>query len=164
MASQRDIFINADIPGIDEGLRAFIKRVIKTGLEAEGVDFPYEVNVLLTSDNGIQKINHEQRGVDRATDVLSFPMFDLFPGRLPHPETDADPETGKVPLGDIALSMERMSAQAQEYGHSNLRELAYLLTHSVLHLLGYDHSAKKINARTRGKNYGASGFKPLNIF
>ncbi len=124
---------------MDEGIRSFIRRVIRVGLEAEGVNFPYEVNVLLTSDAGIRKINHELRGIDRETDVLSFPAFDLFPGRLPDVEADADPETGRVPLGDMAVSMERVAAQAKEYGHSNRRELAYLVTHSVLHLLGYDH-------------------------
>ena len=70
--------------------------------------------------------------------MLSFPAFDLTPGELPGPE-DADPGTGLVPLGDMVISMERVAAQAKEYGHSNRRELAYLAVHSVLHLLGYDH-------------------------
>jgi probable rRNA maturation factor len=83
-------------------------------------------------------VNLEQRGVDRPTDVLSFPMFSLEPGQLPGPE-DADPATGLIPLGDMMLSMERVQAQAKEYGHANRRELAYLVVHSVLHLLGYDH-------------------------
>ena len=78
------------------------------------------------------------REVDRATDVLSFPEFDLQPGELPDGE-DADPGTGLVPLGDMVISMEHVAAQAKEYGHSNRRELAYLVVHSVLHLLGYDH-------------------------
>ena len=67
-----------------------------------------------------------------------FPEFELTPGELPGAE-DADPGTGLVPLGDMVLSMERVQAQAKEYGHSNRRELAYLVVHSVLHLLGYDH-------------------------
>jgi probable rRNA maturation factor len=78
------------------------------------------------------------RQVDRPTDVLSFPEFDLHPGELPT-EADADPGTGLVPLGDMVISMEHVTAQAKEYGHSNRRELGYLVTHSVLHLLGYDH-------------------------
>jgi len=104
----------------------------------QGVDFPCEVDVLVTSDAGIHQINLDMRQVDRPTDVLSFPEFELTPGELPGAE-DADPGTGLVPLGDMVLSMERVQAQAKEYGHSNRRELAYLVVHSVLHLLGYDH-------------------------
>ena len=130
--------VEADVPGINDGLRAFIRRVIRTALTAEGVTLPCEVDVLVTSDNGIHRINKEQRDVDAPTDVLSFPALELRPGELPT-EDDADPGTGLIPLGDMALSYERVTAQAKEYGHSNRRELAYLVTHSVLHLLGYDH-------------------------
>ena len=139
MAKRHSISVRATIPGMDDGIRAFIKKTIRVALESEGVKFPCEISVLLTSDNGIQEINREQREIDAPTDVLSFPMFDLTPGELPDPETDADPETGCVPLGDMAISMERVAAQAKEYGHSNRRELSYLVVHSVLHLLGYDH-------------------------
>ena len=130
--------ITADVPGVNEGQRAFIRKVIRTALAAEGVDFPCEVDVLLTDDEGIHRINLDMRQVDRPTDVLSFPEFDLAPGEHPGPE-DADPGTGLIPLGDMVLSMERVAAQAKEFGHSRRRELAYLVTHSVLHLLGYDH-------------------------
>lgn len=130
--------VEADVPGINDGLRAFIRRVIRTALEAEGVTLPCEVDVLVTSDSGIHELNLAQRGVDAPTDVLSFPALELRPGEKPTAE-DADPGTGLVPLGDMALSFERVAAQAKEYGHSNRRELAYLVTHSVLHLLGYDH-------------------------
>ena len=117
---------------------ALIRKVIRTALAAEGMELPCEVDVLLTDDGNIHRINLDMRGVDRPTDVLSFPEFDLRPGQLPT-EEDADPGTGLVPLGDMVISMERVAAQAKEYGHSNRRELAYLVTHSVLHLLGYDH-------------------------
>ena len=138
MAKRHYIPITADVPGVNEGQRAFIRKVIRTALAAEGVDFPCEVDVRVTSDAGIHEINLEMRGVDRPTDVLSFPAFDLRPGELPG-EEDADVATGLVPLGDMCLSLERVQAQAKEYGHSNRRELAYLTVHSVLHLLGYDH-------------------------
>ena len=138
MAKRHYIPITADVPGVNEGQRAFIRKVIRTALAAEGVDFPCEVDVRVTSDAGIHEINLEMRGVDRPTDVLSFPAFDLSPGELPC-EEDADVATGLVPLGDMCLSLERVQAQAKEYGHSNRRELAYLVVHSVLHLLGYDH-------------------------
>lgn len=139
MAKRHYIPVTADVPGAaNERNCALIRKVIRTALAAEGMELPCEVDVLLTDDGNIHRINLDMRGVDRPTDVLSFPEFDLRPGQLPT-EEDADPGTGLVPLGDMVISMERMAAQAKEYGHSNRRELAYLVTHSVLHLLGYDH-------------------------
>ena len=138
MAKRHYIPITADVPGVGDGKKAFIRRVIRTALAAEGMDLPCEVDVLITGDAGIHAINLDMRGVDRPTDVLSFPEFELTPGELPG-QQDADPGTGYVPLGDMAISLERVKAQAKEYGHSNRRELAYLAVHSVLHLLGYDH-------------------------
>ena len=138
MAKRHYIPVTADVPGISEDRRAFIRKVIRTALAAEGVDFPCEVDVLITNDEAIHQVNLDMRGVDRSTDVLSFPEFDLTPGQLPEAE-DADPGTGLVPLGDMVISWEHVAAQAKEYGHSNRRELAYLVVHSVLHLLGYDH-------------------------
>ena len=138
MAKRHYLPITADVPGVNDSQRAFIRKVIRTALAAEGLTAPCEVDVLLTDDDGIHEINRELRQVDRPTDVLSFPEFELTPGQLPGPE-DADPGTGLIPLGDMVLSMERVAAQAREYGHSKRRELSYLVTHSVLHLLGYDH-------------------------
>ena len=138
MAKRHYIPVTADVPGVSDGQRAFLRRAIRTALAAEGVDFPCEVDVLLTNDSGIHAINREMRQVDRPTDVLSFPEFDLTPGQLPGAE-DADPGTGLVPLGDMVISMEHVAAQAKEYGHPKRRELSYLVVHSVLHLLGYDH-------------------------
>ncbi len=124
-----------DVPsGLEEQLTA----VITAALSAEGVERACEVNVLVTDDAAIHQINLDMRGVDRPTDVLSFPMFELAPGQQPG-EEDADPDTGLVPLGDMVLSLERARAQAEEFGHSVEREVCYLAVHSVLHLLGYDH-------------------------
>lgn len=120
------------------GIEALLREVISTALWCEGVEEPCEISVLLTDNEGIRAINREMRDVDAPTDVLSFPMFALSPGEVPGPE-DADPETGTVPLGDMAISLERAAEQAREYGHPLRRELAYLAVHSVLHLLGYDH-------------------------
>ena len=151
MAKWHYIPITADVPGISDEKRAFIRKVIRTALAAEGVTFPCEIDVLLTHDAGIHQINLDMRQVDRATDVLSFPEFDLTPGQLPG-EEDADPGTGLVPLGDMVISMEHVAAQAKEYGHSNRRELAYLVVHSVLHLLGYDHLDEgPMKAQMRGR-------------
>ena len=138
MAKRNYIPITADVPGVNESQRAFIRKVIRTALAAEGMALPCEVDVLVTSDEGIHQINLDMRQLDAATDVLSFPEFELRPGELPG-EEDADPGTGLIPLGDMVISMEHVTAQAKEYGHSNRRELGYLVVHSVLHLLGYDH-------------------------
>lgn len=119
-------------------LAAMLRRTVKAALCAEGVACDCEINILLTDDEGIREVNRDMRDIDRATDVLSFPMFDLVPGEHPD-EYDADPDTGLVPLGDMCISVERAQAQAQEYGHSFDREICYLCVHSVLHLLGYDH-------------------------
>lgn len=119
-------------------LRAALRQTVKTALSCEGVDQPCEVNILLTDDAGIHEVNLDMRGVDSPTDVLSFPMFGLKPGEHPD-ESERDEETGRVPLGDMCISVERARAQAQEYGHSFEREICYLAVHSVLHLLGYDH-------------------------
>jgi probable rRNA maturation factor len=118
---------------------ALIRRAIRTALACEGVAVPCEVDVLLTDDAGIRELNREMRRIDAATDVLSFPAADYVPGQPPADEADADPMTGLTPLGDMAISLEHVAAQAAEYGHSRRRELAYLVVHSVLHLLGYDH-------------------------
>lgn len=138
MAKRHYIPITADVDGVSERAKALIRKTVRTALEAEGVTLPCEVDVLITSDRAIKKVNKEQRKVDSATDVLSFPALELKPGKKPK-ASDADPGTGLVPLGDMVISYERVAAQAKEYGHSKSRELSYLVTHSVLHLLGYDH-------------------------
>ena len=109
-------------------------------------EIPYETSVtlLLVSDEEIRRVNAAQRQIDKATDVLSFPaMAFAAPGVLPaveeHPEDYFDPENDSLYLGDIMLSLDHVLAQAEAYGHSVLREFAFLLTHSALHLMGYDH-------------------------
>ena len=121
-------------------LKRQIRKCILAALDEEGVDVPCEINVLLTDDASIRAINKAYRNIDKATDVLSFPMFELTPGKLPESWDEyKDPETGRVPLGDVAISLERAKQQAQEFGHSTRREVGYLTIHSILHLLGYDH-------------------------
>ena len=119
---------------------SIIHKCIEAVLATEGVPIPCEINVFVTNDNGIQAINSASRNIDKPTDVLSFPMFQLEPGKLPEAWDDyLDPETGMCPLGDMAISLERAIAQAHEFGHSSRREIGYLTIHSMLHLLGYDH-------------------------
>ena len=113
-------------------ISANIRTCINAVLKAEGVTAKCEINVLVTDDAGIREINRTSRNIDSATDVLSFPMFELAPGELPADWTEyKDPDTGLVPLGDMCISLERAIAQAKEFGH--------LTIHSMLHLLGYDH-------------------------
>ena len=119
---------------------AIIKKCINATLDAERISVPCEINVLITDDAGIRIVNRETRELDKPTDVLSFPMFQLTPGNPPTDWVDyQDPDTGLVPLGDMCISVERAVAQAKEYGHSTRREVGYLTIHSMLHLLGYDH-------------------------
>jgi len=133
-----EIIIDSELEEDTGAAAELLEQVIPAVLAAEGVEVSCEVNVLFTDDEGIHAINLEQREVDRPTDVLSFPMFELEPGEKPG-EEDADPATGLVPLGDMVISLERAREQAGEFGHSVEREIAYLAVHSVLHLLGYDH-------------------------
>ncbi len=139
---------------------ATIRRCIRQTLKAEHIDVPCEINVLVTDDKGIQIINRESRKIDKPTDVLSFPMFQLEAGNPPADwEEFQDPETGLVPLGDMCISLERAIAQAQEFGHSTRREVGYLTIHSMLHLLGYDHldeGEQKRQMRSREEAIAAS--------
>ena len=121
-------------------ISANIRTCINAVLKAEGVTAKCEINVLVTDDAGIREINRTSRNIDSATDVLSFPMFELAPGELPTDWTEyEDPDTGLVPLGDMCISLERAITQAKEFGHTTRREVGYLTIHSMLHLLGYDH-------------------------
>ena len=121
-------------------IEGIIRKCVQETLIAERISVKCEINVMITDDAGIHIINRESRGIDKPTDVLSFPMFQMEPG---NPPTDwveyQDPATGLVPLGDMCISLERAVAQAQEFGHSTRREVGYLTIHSMLHLLGYDH-------------------------
>lgn len=125
--------------GIGFKARRLIKKSIITALETEKVTRPCSVNVLMVDDDAIRELNNRFRDMDRATDVLSFPMLGLEPENPEIPEEEVDPDTGFCPLGDMVISVQRARAQADEFGHSFERELAYLTVHSVMHLLGYDH-------------------------
>ena len=134
---EHEVYIDAEVETPVE-VEAQIRRSVLAALEEEGIDIPCIVEVCVTDDEGIHQTNLETRGVDRPTDVLSFPMFELQPGEKPQADW-ADPDTDKVFLGDMMLSLERTRAQAEEFGHSPEREVCYLAVHSTLHLLGYDH-------------------------
>ena len=141
-------------------ITSIIKTCIQAVLAAEHVTAACEINVLVTTDEEIRQINNSSREIDRATDVLSFPMFQMEAGVQPANWDDyRDPETGMCPLGDMAISLERAIAQAKGFGHSVRREVGYLTIHSVLHLLGYDHldeGPQKRLMRTREEEIAAT--------
>ena len=116
-----------------------IKKAVNRALDAESIDVPCIVNVMLTDDEGIHAVNKEFRNVDRATDVLSFPFNELTPGEFDPAVCEKDMDSGAVLLGDMMISLEHCEAQGEEFGHGFAREIQYLTVHSVLHLLGYDH-------------------------
>lgn len=119
--------------------KRLIKNAVNAALKAEYIDDPCEVSVLLTDDEGIHELNREFRNVDSATDVLSFPANECQPGAFDNVAAERNPKTGRVILGDMAISLERVREQGEEFGHGTNHELQYLTVHSVLHLLGYDH-------------------------
>ena len=135
----KEVELNFDFPEEE-----YVEKVILAAMDF--VDCPYEaeVNVLFTDNEGIHEMNREYREIDRPTDVLSFPMVEYeTPGEFEHLEEEQGdcfhPETGELLLGDIVLSYDKIKEQAREYGHSELRELCFLVAHSMLHLFGYDH-------------------------
>lgn len=130
-----------ELPFDVEGI---VNKVIEKALEQEECPYEVSVSVLLTDNEGIHAMNKEFRGIDRPTDVLSFPNVDYeapadFSGIEDYIEDYFDPETGELCLGDIVISVDKVYEQAEEYGHAPLREFAFLVAHSILHLLGYDH-------------------------
>lgn len=123
---------------------ALLRKVVMGAMDFEPCPYEAELNILLTGDDEICRINKEFRGIDRATDVLSFPMLEYEePGNFDHCEDDTqdlfNPETGELVLGDIVISVDKVLEQAAAYGHSTERELAFLTAHSMFHLFGYDH-------------------------
>lgn len=120
------------------------EKVVNYCIEREKFPYEAEVNLTLTDNEGIHIINKEYREIDRPTDVLSFPMLSYdapgdFSFLMEENEDDFNPDTGEAMLGDIIISVDKVKEQAKEYGHSELREFAFLITHSMLHLFGYDH-------------------------
>ncbi len=121
--------------------------VVNAAMDAEDFPFEAEVNVLLVTREEIHRINLEQRQIDAPTDVLSFPLI-AYPaaGDFSKVEEDSDnfnPDTGEALLGDIILCVDKIKEQAAEYGHSERREYAFLILHSMLHLFGYDHMTEQ---------------------
>ena len=124
-------------PECDYEMKSLIRRAILATLDYEGFEYDTEVSVTFCDNEYIKVLNNEYRNKDSATDVLSFPMYDID-----ELESETNPD-GSVSLGDIVISLERAAEQANELGHSLRREVAFLVIHSTLHLLGYDHELSK---------------------
>ena len=131
----------------DFDAEALLDRVAEAVRQEEGCPSACAVEVLLTDNEAIREINRSERGIDAPTDVLSFPLLDLpAPGDFSLLEADPllfDPDSGELLLGDVVISMDKVFSQAEEYGHSPRRELAFLMTHSLFHLFGYDHESEE---------------------
>ena len=133
---------------INEGIHAIIEKVLIESLSVEGIGTDYEISISFVNNEEIRELNLKYRGIDKETDVLSFPIEDEF-GK------------GLVLLGDIIISVEKALEQSEEYGHSLERELAYLTCHSMFHLMGYDHMDKEEKQEMRAKEEEV--FKNLSI-
>lgn len=129
-----------------------IRDIVEASLDYEECPYETEVNVVLTDNESIREINRDYRQIDAPTDVLSFPMVDYETASdFDHVEAAVEdyfnPETGELMLGDIIISVDKVEEQAGKYGHSETRELAFLVAHSMLHLCGYDHMEEEERAR-----------------
>ena len=118
---------------------ALIRKAAEAALLAEGITSPCLISVMLTDEEGIRRVNRDFRGIDRSTDVLSFPLNELTPGAFDPAFCERDPDAGVLMLGDMMISLPACEKQGEEFGHGFERELQYLTVHSILHLLGYDH-------------------------
>lgn len=129
---------------LPDNYEEIVRDIIDASLSYLECPYECEINVIFTDDEGIQAVNREYREIDAPTDVLSFPMIDYdkpgcFEGLLDSPCDNFNQDTGELMLGDIILNIDRIKSQAEEYGHTRRRELAFLTAHSMLHLAGYDH-------------------------
>ncbi len=133
-----NLILNEAAESLSEDMKSLLLTCIDTALSMEEFPFDGEISLSITDNEGIRTLNHERRGIDRVTDVLSFPMLEVEDGVLIVEDDDISDED-VVFLGDIVISLPRAKEQAESFGHSLEREMGFLVVHSVLHLLGYDH-------------------------
>jgi probable rRNA maturation factor len=143
MLEEIEIFVEEKFRGVVDG--GWVKKIVRQVLKAEGVVPPYEVSLVFTDSETVKQLNRDYRGVDEPTDVLAFSM-------LPQKGTDSSfplPPDGFTRLGEVIISYPQAVAQAKEQGHSPERELALLIIHGILHLLGYDHEEPEEESKMR---------------
>jgi len=136
---------------ITDNVKGLLERAVYYSLQLEEFDIPSEISILLVDNEIIRSINGEHRNIDLHTDVLSFPMVDMFEGKIQSDEGDFDLSENSLILGDIVISVEMVISQAKEFEHTFERELAFLATHGIFHLLGYDHIDKSSEKKMIGK-------------
>jgi len=133
-----------DTVKVDETIEELVELAVEKTLQYEECEDEYEVSISFVDNEEMRSLNKEYRGIDNTTDVLSFPMMEFYHDDLPEDEGGEDVEyiDEELVLGDIVISMDKVKEQAEAYGHSFERELAFLLVHGMLHLLGYDHESE----------------------
>lgn len=135
-----DFYNDQDLIKIDKSFQESVIFAIQECLKSEDIDVKCQIDVMFTDNEKIRCINNEYRSIDKPTDVLSFPLANMQNGEILSLDGDVDLESEYLLLGDIIISLEKAEEQAIEYGHSFKREVLFLITHGVYHLLGYDHS------------------------
>jgi len=135
-------------------IKELISKAVKAALTEERIEYPVLVSVLLVENDEIRRINAEYRKKDSVTDVLSFPMLDMEDGKFISEPGEMDMDQGRLFLGDIVISVPRAIEQAEAFGHSTERELAFLAVHGVLHLIGYDHNTTDREQKMKQRQEG----------
>lgn len=136
---------------VTDHINGLLNRAVELSLRMEEFRIPSEISIMLVDNEEIREINREHRHIDKPTDVLSFPMVEITEGKLVSDTGDYDMDENLLLLGDIIISLEKTQEQAVEYGHSLERELAFLVTHGMFHLLGYDHQQEEEEMRMLAK-------------
>lgn len=147
---------------INDNINGLLHRAVEISFRIEKFEIPSEVSILLVDNEGIREINNEHRNIDSVTDVLSFPIVDMTEGKINSNAGDYDMDENLLLLGDIVISLEMAKNQAIEYGHSFERELAFLATHGLFHLLGYDHIKEEEEKRMVEKQETVLGLMGLH--
>lgn len=132
---------------VTDNINGLLNRAAELSLQLEKFSLPAEVSFLLVDNAKIREINHEYRNIDKPTDVLSFPLVEMKDGEILSDEGDFDFDENLILLGDIVISMDKVAEQAESYGHSFDRELTFLATHGMFHLMGYDHQDEEQEKR-----------------
>lgn len=149
---------------IKKHIEDMIRNAVETCLEYECFSMPCEISILLVDNKRISELNNRLRGINSPTDVLSFPIVEVKKGTVISALGDMDPDKKSILLGDIVISVETAHKQAIEYGHTFEREIAFLTTHGIFHLLGYDHDDSESEKIMIGKQKAVLEKLGLSIF